>query len=77
MRSPENVARKSCRQQGVLTVEVTFDSYTATEKVTGGETRSFDGLSELTTRQNPNPKNYYLFYGSNTMLREKELFDFH
>ena len=29
-------------------MEVTFDSYTAIEKVTGGETRSSDWLSELT-----------------------------
>ena len=60
------VAVKSCRRQEVLTVEVTFDSDTAT-----------DGLSELTVRQNPNPKNSYLFYGSNTMLREKEFSNFH
>ena len=68
--------QKSCRWQGVLTMEVTFDSYTAIEKVTGGETRS-DGLSELTTRQNSNPKNSDLLYGSDTMLRENEFSDFH
>ena len=67
----DEIAIKSCWRQGVLTMEVTFDSYTVIEKVTGGETRSLDWLSELTTRQNPNPKNRqnpnpknsYLFYG--------------
>ena len=55
----DEVAGKSCQWQEVLTVEVTFDSDTVT-----------DGLSELTRRQNPNPKNYDLFYGSDTMFRE-------
>ena len=36
-------------------------------------TWSLDGLSELTTRQNPNPSILKLFYGSDTMLREKEI----
>ena len=48
MRLPENLVKKSCRRQGVLIVEVTSDSDMVTEKVTRGETRSFDGLSELT-----------------------------
>ena len=47
-------------------VEVTSDSDTAT-----------DGLSELTTRQNPNLKNFDIFYGSDTMLREKKYSDSH
>ena len=67
--------KKGCRRQGVLTMEVTSDSYTTTEKVTGGETQSFDGLSELTMRQNPNLKNSDLSYGSDTMLRGKEFSD--
>ena len=46
-------------------VEVTSDNDTTT-----------DGLLELTTRQNPNPKNSDLFYGSDTMLREKEYYIF-
>ena len=58
-------------------MEVTSGSYMTTEKVTGGETRSSDGLLELTTRQNPNPKNYDIFYGFDTMLRENEFSDFH
>ena len=40
-------------------------------------TRSLDGLSELTTRQNPNPDILKLFYGSDTMLRENEYIDSH
>ena len=47
-------------------MEVTSESDTAT-----------DGLSELTTQQNPDPKNSNLFYGSDTMLREKEFSAFH
>ena len=62
----DEVAGKSCRRQEVMTVEMTSDNDTAT-----------DELSELTTRQNPNPKNYDIFYGSDTMLREKEFSDFH
>ena len=58
-------------------MEVTSNSDTAPEKVTGGETRSSDGLSKLIMQQNPNPKNSNLFYGSDTMLRENEFFDFH
>ena len=46
-------------------MEVTFDSDTAT-----------NGLSELTTRQSSNPKNYGLLYGFDTMLREKEILRF-
>ena len=65
------------RWQQVLSVEVTSDSYMVTEKLTGGETRSSDGLSELTTHQNPNPNNYDLFYGLDIMLRENEYSDFH
>ena len=67
----DEVAKKSCRQQGVLTVEVTSDNYTTTEKVIGGETRSSDGLSELITRQNRNLKNYDLFYDFDTMLNDQ------
>ena len=52
----DEVVRKSCQRQDVLTMEVTSNSDTAT-----------DGLSELTTPQNPNPKNSDLFYGSDTM----------
>ena len=62
----DKVAGKSCLRQEVMTVELTCYSDTTT-----------DGLSELTLRQNPNPKNYDIFYGSDTMLREKEFFDFH
>ena len=40
-------------------------------------TRSLDGLPELTTRRNPNPSIPKLFYGSDTMLREKEYIDSH
>ena len=40
-------------------------------------TRSLDGLSELTTRRNPNPSILKLFYGSDTMLRENEYIDSH
>ena len=40
-------------------------------------TRSLDGLSELTTWQNPNPSILKLFYGSDTMLRKKEYIDSH
>ena len=58
--------QKSCQRQEVLTLEVTSDSDTATNR-----------LSKLTTRQNPSPKNSDLFYGSDTMLRENEFFDFH
>ena len=47
-------------------MEVTFDSDTTT-----------DGLSELITLQNPNPKIFYLFYCSDSMLRENEFCDFH
>ena len=47
-------------------VEVTSDSDTTT-----------NGLLELTTRQNPNLKNFDLFYGSDTMLREKKYYDSH
>ena len=35
------------------------------------------GLLELTTRRNPNPSILKLFYGSNTMLREKEYSNSH
>ena len=35
------------------------------------------GLPELTTRRNPNPSILKLFYGSDTMLREKECIDSH
>ena len=66
MRSQENLTGKSCQRQEVLTVEATFDS----DKVT-------DGLLELTMRQNPNPKNFDIFYGFDTLLREKELSNFH
>ena len=40
-------------------------------------TRSLDGLLELTTRRNPNSSILKLFYGSDTMLREKEHIDSH
>ena len=46
-------------------------------EVTSNRDMMIDGLSELTTRQNPNSKNSYIFYDSDTMLRENELFDFH
>ena len=62
----DEVVGKSCRRQEVLIVEVTSDSNTTT-----------DGLSKLTTRQNSNPKNSDLFYGSDTMLREKKYYDSH
>ena len=52
----DEVVKKSCQRQDVPTMEVTSNSDTTT-----------DGLSELTTRQNPNPKNSDLFYGSDTM----------
>ena len=45
-------------------VEVPFDSDTMT-----------DGLSELTTLQNPNPENSDLCYGFDTMSREKKYWD--
>ena len=35
------------------------------------------GLLELTTRRNSNPSILKLFYGSNTMLREKEYSNSH
>ena len=57
----DEVSIKSCRWQEVLIVEVTSDNDTTT-----------NGLSEFTTRQNHHPKNSNLFYGSNTMLREKK-----
>ena len=47
-------------------MEVTFDNDMAS-----------DGLSELTTQQNPNPKNFDLFYGSDIMLKENEYSDSH
>ena len=62
----KNLVEKSCWQQEVLMVEVTSDIDT-----------TIHGLPELTMRQNPIPKNSGILYGSNTMLREKELFDFH
>ena len=34
-RSPENLIGKSCQRKGVLTADVTSDSYTAIEKVIG------------------------------------------
>ena len=55
----DEVVGKSFRRQEVLTVEVTFDNDMTT-----------DGLSELTMRQNPNPKISDIFYGYDTMLRE-------
>ena len=62
----DEVSIKSCWWQEVLIVGVTSDNDTTT-----------NGLSEFTTRQNPNPKNSNLFYGSNTMLREKKYPDSH
>ena len=47
-------------------MEVTSDSDTET-----------DGLSELTTRPSPNPKNSDIFYDFDTMLSEKKYFDSH
>ena len=44
-------------------------------EVTAYSDTTTDGLSELTTRQNPNLKNYDLFYDSKTMLRENEFSD--
>ena len=55
----DEVVGKNFRRQEVLTVEVTFDNDMTT-----------DGLSELTMRQNPNPKISDIFYGYDTMLRE-------
>ena len=49
----KNLVGKSCRQQEVLMVEVTSNSDT-----------TIDGLSELTMRQNPIPKNSGILYGS-------------
>ena len=46
-------------------------------EVTSDSDSAIDGLSELTTQQNPNPKNFDLFYGSDTMLRENEFSAFH
>ena len=46
-------------------------------EVTSDSEMTTDGLSELTVRQNPNPKNYDIFYGSDTMLREKKYYDSH
>ena len=65
--SLENLAGKSFRQWVVLTVVV------ASERLCDNwsEAQSLDGLSELTARQNCNPNIPKLFYGSNTMLREK------
>ena len=40
-------------------------------------TRSLDGLLELTTLRNPNPSIFKLFYGFDTMLREKEYSNSH
>ena len=37
----------------------------------------WDGLPELTTWRNSNPSILKLFYGSDTMLREKEYIDSH
>ena len=40
-------------------------------------TQSLDGLSELTTRRNPNSSILKLFYGSDTILREKKHINSH
>ena len=59
----DEVAGKSCRRQEVLTVKITSNNDMVT-----------DGLSELTRQQNPNPKNYDLFYGSDTIhVKRKEI----
>ena len=57
----DEVVGKSCPWKEVLTVEVTSDNDMTT-----------DGLSELTMRQNPNPKNSDLFYSFDIMSRENE-----
>ena len=43
-------------------------------KITSNDDMVTDGLSKLTRRQNPNPKNYDLFYGSDTIhVKRKEI----